>query len=61
MYCLQLVEDGTLILTLFPTPGAVGQPIEAVHSTSGSCMLVNSITFGDSDVDTTLKNFSPFD
>ena len=26
MHCPQVVDNGALILTLFPTPGAVGQP-----------------------------------
>ena len=30
MHCLQVVDNGALILTLFPTPGAVCQPIEAM-------------------------------
>ena len=29
MHCLQVDDDGALIVTLFPTPGAVGHPIEA--------------------------------
>ena len=28
MHCLPVVDKGALILTLFPAPGAVGQPIE---------------------------------
>ena len=28
MHCPYVVDDGALILTLFSTPGAVGQPVE---------------------------------
>ena len=31
MHCQQVVDNGALILTLFPAPGAVGQPIEVVE------------------------------
>ena len=30
MYCPQVVNDSALILTLFPTPGAVDHPVEVV-------------------------------
>ena len=59
MHCLQVINNCALVLTHFPTPGAVGLPLKW-HSASGSCMPVNPITLGDSDGDTTLKNFSPF-
>ena len=59
VHCLQVVDNGDFVLTLLPTPGAVGQPVEVAE-----CIQImytcQPITFGDSDGDTALKNFRPF-
>ena len=31
MHCLLVVDNGALVFTLFPAPGAVGQPIEVAE------------------------------
>ena len=59
MHCPEVIDDCALILALLPTPRAVHHPTEVMY-VSGSCMPVRSITLGDSDGGTTLRNFRLF-
>ena len=59
MHCPQVVDNGALVLTFFSAPGAAGYTIK-VCSTLGWHMPATPITLGDSEGDTTQKNFKPF-
>ena len=48
----QMVNNSSFVLSFFPTPWAMGYPIEM--------MLVRSMTFGDSEWNNGQKNCNPF-
>ena len=58
MYCPQVVDDGPLVLSVLSAPRAVsvtGKMPEGI----GVMDPFRPMTFGDSLVDTTLRNFNP--
>ena len=58
MYCPQVINDGSLVLSILSTPRAVSVTSKMPEGI-GVMDPFRPMTFGDSLVDTALRNFNP--